>query len=191
MQQLISKSDNLSQKDRTEFKNMAHIFGQMMERLMIQQMTESMWFSKPIIQLPPNTHEDIRCLLPGGLRERLQQQEKEALQQMQDKYARNLAIWQQMHCGQKPMLSALNYFAHSHKNRIYAIFPALLDLEDAADNWFKLTLEELRENRKTREANPNINILPYLHDVSNLVERSFKCCAIKTIQSQMGTDHQG
>ncbi|EFW13350.1 conserved hypothetical protein [Coccidioides posadasii str. Silveira] len=187
VQLLISKKQ-LSRTDQIEFRSAAHQFGQVLECLMIRRTTETSWFNKPIMELPPNRHHDVLCSLEPKVRDELQRREEREIQKLKDSYMRSLQEWKKHGQGSKPELSSQTFFKKSRINRIIAIFPALLDLMKTEQRELKLTDEEMMENGWHAGGDKEA---PYIHAIDALANSSSKCRAIQHILQGMGRDYRG
>ncbi|EER25680.1 hypothetical protein CPC735_067800 [Coccidioides posadasii C735 delta SOWgp] len=187
VQLLISKKQ-LFRTDQIEFWSAAHQFGQVLKYLMIHHTTETSWFNKPIMELPPNCHHDVLCSLEPKIRDKLQWCEECEIQKLKDSYMRSLQEWKKHGQGSKSELSSQTFFKKLRINWIIAIFPALLDLMKTEQCELKLTDEEMMKNRW--HAGGDKEAL-YIHAINALANSSSKCHAIQHILQGMGRDYHG
>lgn len=154
--------------ERRQLEADASTYSKILERIMIQRVTETTWFGHKLVDLPPHEHLNVKCTLGSGFAARLQEEEEQVMGEVRTAYQHQLENWHRRGCPDTaPRFQPHSFFQRSRKTRMVAIFPGLLDVSNSCN--LELTLKELDGFRARNVQSP------YLQHLHTLVESSEKC----------------
>lgn len=181
----LSRGRGPSSDEWEELRADARTLSQILERIMIRWESETTWFGKQLVDLPPNEHRDISCPLDDGYMRELQRHEERVTKDVWRAYERQMQNWHMNPRGQAPKFKPSSFFQRSRKIRMVAIFPGLLDLMRHHD--LELTKDEIAEAKSDKKQSV------YHQNINMLVNSSRKCQWIKQLLWTMegSTDHAG
>ena len=113
-----------------EVRDCTQRFKLMLTKLMIRRKSETDWFGKPLVKLPPTSYQQCEVPFPAEHKAAYGAIEKKAKTKAIDAWERRYQIWRRNQIGPAPILKEATYFSYAYQLRVCASFPALVELAD-------------------------------------------------------------
>jgi hypothetical protein len=169
----MCKNGNVTLDDA---QDMVRRFRPLVEELMLRFTTKSDFLGAgPVVEVPKSKYDDIMCKHSDNWQSRLADQKSQEDAEKAVKEAEHRARWIRRYktdTNYKPMAPS-NYY----RSRLYASFPALMDIKDSDDNTLRLTAKEWEEKTKNGEWVQE-DTDPFFLDIKAISQSSAKLSAI-------------